>query len=625
LITLGTFVPVLQNSFVNWDENTLVSGSGYRGLGWPEIRWMFAAFHFGLYQPLAWASLGFDGVLWWADPFGYHWTSLLLHVLNVILFYCASAELLAHAGRGTRSAERPWLSVAAFFAALGFAIHPLRAETIAWASARGELVAAAFLLVSVLAYLKANAPSGVHHNSRHWSTISIGAYLLALLAGPMGLLLPLILLTLDLYPLRRLAQRQKFPGTTFQQLLLQKAPYLALSGLFLAIALVATNDQPAAGPPTYGDDSSNWWLSQLAAPSFYLWKTILPIGLSPAYELGGWSVGIHVAASAVLCCGIIVLRKRVPALLVAGIWYLVFMLPLFRSEFPAPQVLADRHIYLASGSWALILGGIVSQWLYRAGTSRRYASLTVSVAGLIIIIFASLAYLSWRQVEAWRGSERLWRHAVRVSPSSAAYLNLASLAEAQGEYESAIASYRQAVAMNPQRWQAHEGAARLLEKQGKTSEAVEHYRLLVNANPKAIDAREKLAGGLVNQGEIGEALQQFRKLLELAPDRNQARVKLGTVLAVSGRLDEAVEVLNAAAKASPEDGRVILKLGQVMAATGRLSEATVHFREAVRLRREDAEAQESLGRALLELGMKDEASIHLREAVRILRSSPAAN
>jgi len=622
LITIATFVPVLQNSFVNWDENPLVGNSGYQGFGWAQIKWMLAAFHFGQYQPLAWASLAFDEMLWWADPFGYHLTNLFLHVVNALLLYCLSLELLSYLDIGARLPKRQWLSVAAVGAALVFAIHPLRAEMIAWASARGELVAATFFLVSVLGYVKAHLSSGAHDNSKRWTIISIGAYFLSLLASPIGLWLPLILLTLDIYPLRRLPEPPNLNGTKVAQLLWNKTPYLALSSFFLAIALIAANFQPPS-PSTYKADSLTWLLYQFAAPSFYLWKTIVPFALSPVYELGGWFLAVYIAASAILCAAVVVVRKRFRALAVVLICYTVLIFPAFRSEFPAQQVLADRYTYLASSSWALVICGFVYERLHHNKTRHWYSSLALGLAGFAIMIFATLGYFTRREVHAWKNSERLWLHAAQANPSSAAYFNLARLAEAQGKYDDAIGSYRQALALNPQRWEAHEAAARLLEKQGKMREAVEHYRFFVESNPQAIDAREHFAGGLVNQGEIAEAVRQYRKLLELAPERNEARLKLGTILALSGRLDEAAEVFTAALQANPNDRRAIVKLGQVTAAQGRLSEAVAHFREAVRLQSEDAEAQENLGRALLDLGRKDEASVHLREAVRILRSGPA--
>jgi tetratricopeptide (TPR) repeat protein len=367
-----------------------------------------------------------------------------------------------------------------------------------------------------------------------------------------------------------------------------------------------------------------WTLQHLAAPAFYLWKAILPIGLSPAYELTGWSVAVYAVAAVVICAGVMTVRDRWPALVSVWLCYLVLLLPLFRGEFPADQVLADRYIYLAGLPWALLIGVIVNHFWLGGPDLRLGAHPLLWGTALIVVAFTTLGVLTWSQAHAWRDSETLWRHAVAVNPSSRAHFNLASLSETQGKYEDAIAANRRVVEIDPQRWDAHERAARLLQKQGKIAEAVEHYRVVVRLNPNAIAARENLAAGLVNQGAVGEAVQHFRKALELAPEHNETRVKLGTVLAVGGRLDEAAEIFTAAAKADPNDGRILLQLGRVLAAQGKLNEALHYFGEATRLRPEDAEAHESLGRGLFELGKKDEAAKHLREALRILRSSPAA-
>ena len=222
LITLLAFLPVLKNGLVNLDSRLLEDNLSYRELGWQQLRWMFGAFHFGQYQPLAWLSLWFDQVLWWADPFGHHLTNLFLHVANALLFYHISFQLLSYSNAAKAAPGQRWLSVAAGIAALGFAIHPLRVETVAWASARGELVASTFFLVSLFSYLKAHAPGALHHKATRWTIISIGAYLFSLLAGPGGIFLPLILLMLDVYPLDRLAESQNRSGIKAQWLLWRK-------------------------------------------------------------------------------------------------------------------------------------------------------------------------------------------------------------------------------------------------------------------------------------------------------------------------------------------------------------------------------------------------------------------
>jgi protein O-mannosyl-transferase len=623
VITFWAFFPVLQNGFVDWDDKILVHNVAYQGLGWPELRWMFTGFHFGQYQPLAWMTLGLDHVLWWADPFGHHLTNLSLHAVNAVLVYLIGLELLSLWSSNNRSPDAAWFRVAAGIAALGFALHPLRVESVAWASARGEIVAAVFFLLSLFGYLKANAAADVRLNPARWAVISTCAFLLSLLASPSALVLPIILLIIDSYPLRLPDGQWSGFRSEAGRLLWEKAPYLLLSVAFVVLNIAARHYEPIA-QPTYRESFLTWTLHQVAAPAFYLWKTILPIGLSPAYELTGWSVAVYAAAGVVACAGVVSVRDRWPVLTPAWLCYLVLLLPIFRSEFPTEQILADRYTYLAGLPWALLIGVAVNHFRHGGPERRLGTQPLLWGTGLVIVAFTVLGVITWSQARAWRDSDALWRHAVTVNPSSRAHFNLATLAETQGRYDDAVESNRRVVEIDPQRWDAHERAARLLQKQGKIAEAVEHYRVVVRLNPSAIDPREYLAAGLVNQGEIGEAVQHFRKVLELAPERNEARVKLGTILAVEGRLGEAAETLTAAAKADPTDGRIPLQLGRVLAAQGKLDEAVHYFGEATRLRPEDAEAQESLGRGLFELGRKDEAAKHLREALRILRSSPAA-
>jgi len=253
LITFWAFLSVLQNGFVDWDENILVHNVAYQGLGWPQLRWMFGAFHFGHYQPFAWLTLGLDHVLWWADPFGHHLTNLILHVVNTLLFYRIGLELFSHWGSDNRAPDAAWIRVSAGLAALGFALHPLRVEPVAWASARGEMVGAVFFLLSLFAYLKAIACVSVRRNSRRWTSISTSAFLLSLLAGPNGIVLPIVLLIIDVYPLKRLAGFKIGWGAEAWLLLRQKTPYILLSVSFAVLNIAARHYQPIARP-TFRED-----------------------------------------------------------------------------------------------------------------------------------------------------------------------------------------------------------------------------------------------------------------------------------------------------------------------------------------------------------------------------------
>ncbi len=623
-VTFLVFLPVLNNGFVGSDTRPLVENLGYRGLGWAQLQWMFMGFHFGQFHPVAWLSLGINHVFWWTDPFGYHLINLSVHIVNAVIFYHIAVALFVHWNKANSYPGVNWYGLPAAVAALSFALHPLRVESVAWASTRGELIASMFFLLSLLIYLKANAGAAGGVMSAAWRLASLATFLLSLLAGPSGFFLPAVLSIMHHYAGRgEGSPKSDMPGSAVRSLRYQ-LPYILLSGAYAVVAVIAGRYDDSSPQTTHRGDVLSWALDQLAAPALYLWNAVLPIGLTPAYELSASSMAVFIAASMVLGALVVVLRQKWPALVPLWLCYIVLLLPVFRDGFPVEQVVADRFTYLAALPWALLIGACAERGLYVAAVRGMRTPLLVSCASIIAAGLTTLGVLTWRQIPLWQDAETLWKNAAAVNPTSSAYYNLAMLSESQGNYGDAVSSYRRAVELNPERRDAHERAGALLFKQGKMAEALEHYRVFVQFNPNSIEARENLATALANQSQPREAVEHLRKLIQLSPETNRVRVKLGTILAVEGRLDEAAEILAVAAKQGPKDGRILLQLGRILAAQGKLDNAIVHLREATRLLPNDAEAQESLGRGLLELGRKDEGAKHLAEALRIFRSSPTA-
>lgn len=623
LIIIGSFLPVLQNGFVSWDERTLVNNPNYRGLALGELRWMFGNIHFGQYQPLAWIMLGLDYLLWWMDPFGYHLTSLLLHAACAIVFYFVTLRLLSLGQLSGTVPRQLSLKATAGFAALVFAVHPLRVESVAWASARGDILSSLFLLWSVLCYLRAAALSEINRTWLWWMAASVAVYILSLLSSVTGAILPFIVLVINVYPLRRLDGPATWFRFEFRHMWLQIAPYFLLAIAGVGIALVAGH-QSGEVEITQHHAFVTRVAHAVAAPAFYLWKTAVPLGLSPLYELRGWFLALHGLAALASSVFLFLMRKQWPALWVTWMCYLALLLIALVNKNDNSQLLADRHSYIPALPWALLIGVIVVLRIHLYMNDRTPRWLVFFGTGVTVLVVTGLGVLTWAQTRVWRDSEILWNHAAAVGKSSEAHNNLAALLETRGRYEEAIASYRQAVEIDPQRWNAHQKAARLLYTDGRYREAVEHYRSAVQINPGATEARSDLAWLLVTQGEITEAVQHFRKVLELAPGNNEARLKLGLSLIYQGRLGEAIAHLQQVADAEPGNARARVKLGQVLGAQGNLDKAIDYFRQAVRLQPEDAETHESLGRALAKQGKKDEAFRHLSEALRILKSSPAS-
>lgn len=622
-VTFLVFLPVLNNGFVDSDTRILVESLGYRGLGWAQLQWMFAGFHFGQFQPLAWLSFGLNHVLWWTDPFGYHLVNLSVHIVNAAIFYHIALALFIHCKKANTCLTAN-SHVSALVSALCFALHPLRVESVAWSSTRGELLASMFFLVSLLSYLNASTFVADEAARMFWKYASLGMFFLSLLAGPSGVLLPAVLWIIHRFISSGEASPKREKPVAVLQSLRHLWPYVLLSCAYAVVAVIAGRFVDPSSQTNHRGNVLTWALYQLAGSAFYLWNALLPIGLTPDYELAVLSVAVFVAASLVLGAIAVFLRRKWPALVPLWLCYLLLLLPVFRDGFPVEQIFADRFTYLAALPWALLIGAGVERCLDVVSLRGVRTPVLVSCASIVAAGLIVLGVLSWRQIPMWRDAETLWRNAASTNPTSSAYYKLAMLSESQGNYQDAVLSYRRALELNPDRWDAHGRAGALLYKQGKMAEAIEHYRVFVQFNPTSIEARENLATALVNQGQPREAVEHFRKLLQLSPDSNRARVKLGTVLAVAGRLDEAAEVVATAAEKDPKDGRVLLQLGRILAAQGKLDNAIVHFREATKLLPHDAEAQESLGRGLLELGRKDEGAKHIAEAVSILRSNPTA-
>ena len=202
LVTFLIFAPALLNGFVEWDDQiNFLQNAHYRGLGWTQIRWMLTSALTGHYIPLTWLSLGLDYTLWGMDPLGYHLSNILIHAANAALFYLVAFRLLGTATTLTGAALRS----ASVTAALFFALHPLRAESVAWATERRDVLAGLFFLLTILLYLGASEAEGGRR--RRLLAGSLGCYLLALLSKSIVMTLPLVLVLLDVYPLRRLALR----------------------------------------------------------------------------------------------------------------------------------------------------------------------------------------------------------------------------------------------------------------------------------------------------------------------------------------------------------------------------------------------------------------------------------
>src|SRR5207245_2009292 len=243
LVTFAAFLPALQHQCVYFDDHdNVLDNPHYRRLAWTHLRWMWTT-HLGHYIPLTWMTLGLDYLLWGMNPVGYHLTSLLLHAANAVVFFFVVRRILTRA-LPSPSERGHALAVSAGFAALVFAIHPLRVESVAWVTERRDVLSGLFYLVTILVYLRACEGE---ERGRRWYSLAVATFVLALLSKSMVVNLPVVLLILDVYPLRRLGGAIGWWSEPARRIYIEKIPFVLLAAGASAIAVMAQSSvQPAA-------------------------------------------------------------------------------------------------------------------------------------------------------------------------------------------------------------------------------------------------------------------------------------------------------------------------------------------------------------------------------------------
>ncbi len=546
--TLLAFLPALRNGFVDWDDDVnFLRNEHYRGFAAENLRWMFSTFYVGHFMPLTWLSCAVDHALWGMDPRGYHLTNLLLHSASAVLLLGALRRLVQRAGgRGERGA-----AFAAAAGALFWSLHPLRVESVVWATERRDVLAGLLVVACVRCYVGRFDAGG---SARRGYALALLFFGLSLFAKTAAVALPFVLLLLDGWPLRRFGRAA----------LVEKLPFLALTGLGIYLAWRGQFESTSA-VVTLEDYSLTRRLAQSGwSVVFYVQKTLLPLGLSPFYWLdrgfdplaAPYLGRVALAAAATLAA--VALRRRAPLLATVWFAYLLLVAPFVGLTQAGMQIAADRYAYFA----ALPFAGLATWAVLRVGTQPigRVAAVAVLVA---------LAGLSFRQSGFWRDSVTLWTRVVDVDP------------------DHGIGFHRLGVA---------------LHREGRHDEAVAAYERSLELRPGRDDsnARYDLALSLLARGEVDAARAELGKVLAADPTHAQALRVWTDVALDAGRPDEARRAWEAALEAEPRDPAIRRGLGAVLMREQRWEDAERHLRFAAEEDPDSAEGWTMLGVCLAE-------------------------
>ena len=474
LATLAVFVQTVGFAFVDYDDNLYVTANPHvkEGLTLAGVRWAFTTFAAANWHPLTWISLMLDWSIGGPGARVFHLTNLILHLADVLLlFFCLDRMT----GRRLPSAVTAAL----------FAIHPLHVESVVWIAERKDVLSTLFLLLTLVAYAGFVERPGL---VRRIAVVLLFA--LGLLAKPMLVTLPVLLLMLDAWPLRR--------QEPWRRLVLEKAPLLALSIATGVVTVVAQRQGGTVGTLTIyplGVRVAN----AVVATATYLGKAIWPTRLAvfyphPGATLSAWTVAGSAVILTALTIWTIHERRSRPYLLLGWAWYLMTLAPVVGIVQVGWQARADRYTYIPLIG---IFLGVV--W----ALSDRFADRPALLSGMASAALVVLGVGAFVQAGYWRDSETLFQHALAVTENNAV---------------------------------AHNNLGTALLRRGLPSQAEEHFAEAVRIDPSFADAHSNLGVALGRQGDIDEAILEFQRALDLEPDHPDARRNLERAVAIQRRM-----------------------------------------------------------------------------------------
>jgi protein O-mannosyl-transferase len=575
LLAAGTFVlyyPVLGHPFIfNYDDDGYVLENQHvqAGLTWTTVKWAVTSTEYSNWHPVAWLSHAMDCQLYGLNPAGHHFTSLLVHVLNVVLLFLLLQRATGATGRS-------------FVVAALFAVHPLNVESVAWIAEHKNVFCTLFFFLSIGAYGWYARKPGV---GRHLALAALFA--LALAAKPMAITLPFALLLLDYWPLGRI-QGWNEPGEYSQasplRLIVEKLPLLLLCVGDAYLTMYASRQ--------YGSMRLKLPLSArlgnaIYSYAIYLWKGVWPAKLAvfyphPGLGLAGWKVGLA-ALFLIVVSAVVWVRRSAQRYLVTGwLWYLGILVPTVGIVQVGEQAMADRYAYIPLIGIFVMVVWSVGDWAERREVSTKSMAWT---AAIVILFFAAF---TGDQIRYWRSAADLWQHAVNVTKDNfTGDENLGASDIMAEKPEDAIPALQDGVRLRPQDASAHLNLAGAYALSGHRQEAIQQYEagLPLARDRSGLAAPYETLGRLYEQtGNYAQAILSYAEALSIDPQRASARERLNRA-EVSAAIREVAERPSAPA---------YFKLGQLMQQRGQTEQARSAYQQALKLDPKMAAAKTAL-------------------------------
>jgi len=515
LLILSVYGRVSQFGFVHYDDHVYVTDNlrVQSGLTVQNIWWALTSLDAGFWHPMTWLSLMLDYSLYGLNAGGYHWTNVILHILNTLLLLIVLERMT---GAFWRSA---------FVAAL-FALHPLHVESVAWVAARKDVLSISFWMLAMLGYVHyVRRPGGWRYL---WVVV---LFTLGLMSKPMLVTLPFVLLLLDWWPLGRFGVMQPVPGGgRFRSigipgwLILEKVPLFALA-VGVSVATVVAEQRTGALSPMTSFPLDVRVVNALVSYVLYIGKMFRPADLSVFYPHHGLWPAWAWTSSILLLGAVSVLSfrwlRKYPYFAVGWFWYLGTLIPVIGLVQVGSHGMADRYTYVP-----LIGLFIVIAW---GGFDifRRFRQDRLLPGGVAVVLLIILSIQSHIQIRYWENARTLFQHAIQVTKDNyLAHNNLGAALARQGKSIEAVHQYREAIRIMPEYVEAYFNMGAALADQEKYPEAVIAYRRVLGIRPDFAEAHNNLAIALATQGDLEGAIRHFKAALTIRSDYRDARNNL---------------------------------------------------------------------------------------------------
>jgi tetratricopeptide (TPR) repeat protein len=606
--------PALSAQALSFDDNEyLVNNALVKSPSWSSARKFLSqvlepSTVGGYYQPLAMISLMLDYSLGGRveNLMPFHRTSLALHAANtalvIVLLYLLFGEV--------------WIAAAA---GLLFGLHPMTVETIPWVGERKTLLAAFFALWSLLFYLRythaRKAGAGIQSPAgcSTWGfyIACLFFYLLALMSKPTSTPLPVLMLLLDFWPLKRFKWRS----------FLEKIPFFILGGIFAIITYISQTRTACSTLPT---ETGIWRISLILCHNiiFYLCKIIWPINLSSHYpfpdplNLSQPMVLAGVIGTCILIPLLLISLRWTRAALIGWLFFFIAILPTMGIIGFTNVIASDKFAYLPSFGLLMVLAYFLCNLRLKKSVISGSKSVVIILLVLILASAESLATRSY--LTHWRNSLGLFEYMLSKAPNSPTLHN--NLGNAYGElglWREATEAYKQAIRIKPDYADAHNNLGVAYSKLGRYQEAIEAYKQAIKIKTDYAEAHYNLGTTYGELGRYQEAIEAFSQDIKIKPDYAEAHNSRGVAYNILGRYQDAVDAYKQAIRINPDYAEAHYNLGVTYYKLGRYQDAIESYKQTIRINPDYAKAYINLGVTYYKLGRYQDAVEAYKRAIII--------